>query len=164
LLPEGLAASRVGFRALAVLLACAVVAAASGSYVASARARVWWIQDDGAAAENFAVSEKLNKLSRPLLISTSGGTLLEMSHYLRPETRIRVVLDGRVPPLGRGFSDILIYGSPANGAAAARLAALLRDVRRHHNAQLQPVSLELPCCGLGIRPIPGQFWRLVPTS
>ena len=143
-------------------MALGTIAAAAASYAESAPARVWWNQDDVASAQNFAVAEAVNRMQRPLLVSTSGSTLLPMSHYLRPETRIRIVLDGRAPPIGGGFSDIVFYGSPANGAAAARLTALLRDLRLHHHAKLQPVSLALPCCGLGIQGIPRQFWRLIP--
>jgi uncharacterized membrane protein len=162
LISRGLFSDRGRTRAVTALVALGTIAASAAAYAESANARVWWNQDDVAAAENSAVAERLNRMQRPLLLSTSGSTLLEMSHYLRPETRIRIVLDGRAPPLGDGFSDIVFYGSPANGAAAARLTALLRDVRLHHHSRLQPVSPPLPCCGLGIRPIPRQFWRLIP--
>jgi len=164
LLSHGLAAWKAAVRGLAALVALAVVGAAAASYVESTSASVWWNQDDGAAAENLAVSRALNRLDRPLLISTGVGTLLEMSHYLRPETRVRVVLDGRAPPLGRGAGEVLLYGSAANPAAAARLAALLGDIRRRHVQTLEPVSLRLPCCGAGTTPIPRQVWRLEPMG
>ena len=164
MISQGLSAHRARTRAITAAVALGTIAAAAASYAESARAKVWWNQDDVATAENLAVTEAVNRMQRPLLVSTSGSTLLQMSHYLRPETRIRIVLDGRAPPLGGGFSDIVFYGSPANGAAAARLTALLDDVRRRHHAKLQPVSLDLPCCGLGIRPIPRQFWRLIPED
>jgi uncharacterized membrane protein len=162
LLSYSLAARSAGIRALASLLALATVGVAAVSYAGNTGARVWWNQDDGAAPQNLAVSRALNRLDRPLLISTGVGTLLEMSHYLRPQTRIRVVLDGREPPLGRGFREVLLYGSPANPAAASRLAALLRDIRRRRAQTLRPLSLVLPCCGAGTTPIPRQLWQLRP--
>jgi hypothetical protein len=127
-------------------------------------AEVWWTQDDGAAAENLAVSRLVTGLQHPLLISTGLGTLLEMSHYLRPETAIRVSVDGRPPALERGRSPIVAYGSPANGAAAARLQTLLGGIRRQGLYVPRPVSVSLACCGAGIRPIPRQLWRLEPRS
>jgi hypothetical protein len=144
--------------------ACAgivVVAAAAGSYGMRWGADVWWNQDDGAAAESSAVATLVNGLPRPQLISTGLGTLLELSHYLRPGTPIRVVVDGREPPLQRGQSYIL-YGSPASGAAAARLDRLLSDIRRRGDAKLELVSPQLPCCGAGIPTIPRQLWRVTP--
>ena len=162
LIREGLRHPRPLRRAAVAALAIAVVGAAAGSFAGRARATVWWTQDDGAAAENRAVSRLVNSLPQPLLVSTGLGTLLELSHSLRPGTRIRVVVDGRQPSLPGGGTSIVVYGSPANGAAAARLAALLRDVRRRGEFTAEPVSLSLGCCGAGIRPIPRQVWRLEP--
>jgi uncharacterized membrane protein len=159
LVSEGLAARSDSLRGIATIVTGAVIGAAAVSYAQSANAQVWWNQDDGAAAENLAVSQALNRVGRPLLISTGVGTLLEMSHYVRADIPIRVVLDAREPPLEGDLGGVLLYGSPANGVAARRLAALVRAMRRRH-AALRPITLPLPCCGAGIRRIPDQVWEL----
>jgi uncharacterized membrane protein len=164
LISEGLRLRDPLRRGAAAALALAVVGAAAASYAGRVGAEVWWTQDDGAAAENLAVSRLVTGLQHPLLISTGLGTLLEMSHYLRPETAIRVSVDGRPPALERGRSPIVAYGSPANGAAAARLQTLLGGIRRQGLYVPRPVSVSLACCGAGIRPIPRQLWRLEPRS
>ena len=156
-LARGLRDARQVPRLAACLAAGLAAAAGLGSYAHRLDARVWWTADDGAAATNLAVSRVVDAHPDAVLVATGTGALLELSHYLAPSTRIDVALDGRLPalPAGTGF---YLYGSPANGSAAARLRALVADARRRgrHVELLQPA---LPCCGADIVHIPDQFWR-----
>jgi uncharacterized membrane protein len=158
LIALGLRAAGTRPRAAALAVAAAVVAAAAGSYAARAGHDVWWTQDDGAAAENLAVARLVERSPEPVVVSTGFGTMLELSHYLPPATPIRFVADGREPALPQGARTIVVYGSPANGAAAARLEALLADIRRRGRLVVRPSTPALPCCGAGIVPIPRQLW------
>ena len=157
-LARGLAAVRPAPRLAAGLAAGLVVAAGVGSYVHRLDARVWWNADDGAAATNLAVSRTLDGDSQSVLVATGPGTVLELSHYLEPTTRIYVSLDGRMPALPRDATSVYLYGSPANGSAAARLRALVADARRR-GRHVEAVQLSLPCCSADIAHIPDQFWR-----
>jgi uncharacterized membrane protein len=158
-LSEGLVASRTRIRLLTAVIGLAIVAAGVGSYVESAPAKVWWNQDDGAAAENLAVSIYVNRQQRPLLISTAPGTLLEMSHYLRPTIPVRVLLSGRLRQLPTRSTTVVLYGSPADERAATALASLVREIRRR-GLSVRPLVLPLPCCGDAIHAIPHQAWLL----
>jgi uncharacterized membrane protein len=157
-LARGLAAVRPAPRLAAGLASGLVVAAGVASYAHRLDARVWWTADDGAAATSLAVSRTLDAHPRSVLVATGPGTVLELSHYLRPSTRIYVALDGRLPSLPRDADAVYLYGSPANGSAAARLRALVADARRR-GRHVEAVPLSLPCCSADIAHIPGQFWR-----
>jgi len=152
--------SRVRHRRIgAVALAAGVIACAGGSYAHEAGARVWWNQDDGAAPENRAVVDALNRREGAFLLATGGGALLELTNYLRPGTRIRLVLEGVPPRVPRGTRRVFAYGSSATPVAAGRLQRLLFALRRD-GAQPEVVHLDLPCCGAAIHRLPNQFWRI----
>jgi uncharacterized membrane protein len=146
-------------RLVASVLAAGVVACGAGSYTREVGARVWWNQDDGAAAENRAVADVLNQQHGVFLMATGGGALLELTNYLRPDTRVRLVLDGRPPSVPRETRYVFAYGSPASPVAAERLARLLANLRRR-SIRVEPVEPPLPCCGGGIPAEPDQFWRV----
>jgi uncharacterized membrane protein len=157
-LARGLADARQAPRLAAGLASGLVVAAGVASYAHRLDARVWWTADDGAAATNLAVSRTLDAHRRAVLVATGPGAVLELTHYLEPSTRIYVSLDGRLPELPRDAGAVYLYGSPANGTAAARLRALVADARRR-GRHVEAVPLSLPCCSADIAHIPAQFWR-----
>jgi hypothetical protein len=153
--PAGLA------RGLAAMTAAGLIAAAAASYANGISAPVWWTHDDGAAAENLAVTRLLNRGVHPFLITTGAGNVLEMVHYLRPGVRILLVDDVRQLQLPSAAAfPILVYGSPSGGAAAQRLTALLRALRRSTRVRLKPLAPTLPCCGAGIRRQQRQLWQV----
>lgn len=158
-LARGLDEARQAPRLVAALASGLVAAAGIGSYVHRLDARVWWTADDGAAATSLAVSRTLDAHPRSVLVATGPGAVLELSHSLDPSTRIYVALDGRLPPLPGDAEAVYLYGSPANGTAAARLRALVADARRR-GRHAQAVPLSLPCCSADIAHIPDQFWLL----
>ena len=154
------APARLG-RLVALATCTVLLAAAASSYANSVSESVWWPHDDGAAAENLAVTRLLNRGTQPFLITTGAGNMLEMIHYLRPATRILLVDDTRelrLPP--RSAFPVLVYGSSSGGAAAQRLTALLSALRRTARVRLRSLAPALPCCGAGIRQEPSQLWQL----
>jgi hypothetical protein len=156
---RGLQSKLLAARIAALALAAGAIACGVGSYAREASARVWWNQDDGAAPSNRAVADLLNRRSHVFLMATGGGALLELTNYLRPETRVRLVLNGVPPPLPQGATEVFAYGSPATPVAAERLRRLLSSLRaRARNVSV--VDLKLPCCGAHIRRLPDQFWRV----
>ena len=156
---RGLASKTPAARIGAVALAAGAVACAAVSYAHEASARVWWNQDDGAAPENRAVADSLNSQRHVFLLATGGGALLELTNYLRPETRLRLVLNGVPPRVPAGTEEVFAYGSPATPVAADRLRRLLATLRAR-GADLTVVDLKPVCCGADIRRLPNQFWRL----
>ena len=152
-------------RAAAASVAAFVLAGAVGSFAARVGAPVWWTHDDGAAAENVAVSRLVDTGARPALVTTSAGNLLELAHYLRPAAAIFLASGRRLPPADalRGRNPIIVYGSAAGGDAAARLSMLLRLIRGQRDGRLVPLDPQLPCCGAGIRQEPGQLWLWLPS-
>jgi uncharacterized membrane protein len=156
---RGLQSKDVFLRIGSVAVAAGAIACAVGSYAHEASARVWWNQDDGAAAESRAVVDVLNRRDGAFLIATGAGALLELTNYLRPETRIRLVLNGVPPQIPPGTRHVFAYGSPATPVAAERLRRLLSGLRAR-GAGVDAVHVELPCCGAGIAAEANQFWRV----
>jgi hypothetical protein len=156
---RGLESSSRAAQLGALGLAVGAVACAIGSYAEETSARVWWNQDDGAAPENRTVADAVNRRPGALLLATGGGALLELSNYVRPDTRVRLVLDGRPPRIRPGSQDVFAYGSPATAVAAKRLRRLLDSLRRRGTA-VERLSPEPACCGADIRRLPDQFWRV----
>lgn len=152
-------------RAAAAMVAAFVLAGAVGSFVARVGSPVWWTHDDGAAAENVAVSRLVDAQARPALVTTSAGNLLEIVHYLRPGAAIFLASGRRLPPADalRGRHPTIIYGSAAGGGAAARLRTFLRLIRVKRDGRLTSLDPKLPCCGAGIRQEPGQLWLWLPS-
>ena len=151
----GLAANAAATRASGAVMAAALVTAAVVSYTHRWDARIWWNADDGAAAANLAAAREVRQRFPHRLDSAGVGTLLELSHALPADTRIRVALDGAAPTPRGGA--VVVYGSPANGAAAARLEILLATFRKR-GVSLRELVPSLACCGAGIKPIPHQLW------
>jgi uncharacterized membrane protein len=159
LLARGLRSRAPAARIGSVALVAGVIACSVGSYVHEAGARVWWNQDDGAAPASRSVADVLNASSRPFLLATGGGALLELTNYLRPQTRVRLVLNGKPPSTPVGTGDVFAYGSPATPTAADRLRRLLESLRER-GAEVTEVDVEPACCGADIRHQPRQFWRV----
>jgi uncharacterized membrane protein len=152
---SGSRAARIG----SVVLAVGAIACAIGSYTHQASARVWWNQDDGAAPENRTVADVINRGQGSFLMATGGGALLELTNYLRPETRVRLVLDGAPPSVPPAGTNAFAYGSPATRVAARRLGLLLSSLRTN-GATLERLDPSLACCGADIRRLRDQFWRV----
>jgi uncharacterized membrane protein len=148
-------------RLFAALTCAGLLAAAAASFAASVSARVWWPHDDGAAAENLAVTRLLNERPQPFMLATGLGNTLEMVHYLRSDARIELADGARPPQLPAASAfPIYVYGSPTDGAPARLLTALLGALRSDSRLRLQPLTPRLPCCGAGIRQEPRQLWRV----
>jgi len=128
----------------------AVVAAAAVSYGQSAFAPVWWNQDDGQAATNVAVAHVLEHAERPLLLTVSSPPLLELAHYVKPSTGMRVD-DAGSPPLPPAGGHVFLYGLPSDPRVIALLAS---------GGRWGLVPLVKPCCGAGDDTPAAQLWQL----
>lgn len=150
---------RVALGAGAATLGCITIAAVL-SYARSVDAPVWWTHDDGAAADNVAAVRLLDRTRSPHLVSTGVANPLEMSHYLKPQTRIAVVYEGRLAQ--RLEPGTLVYGSAADGDAQERLSRLLGSIRHKQPGTLRQLLPQRPCCDARIARRHDQLWRIAP--